>query len=812
MLFRRAAALALLAAVAAAKDPKPISIDAAPGDFVLDGAWATQRIVVTGRLSDGSLRDFTTQAKFKSSNPKMASVSPNGFVSPKRDGFAQIEVIAGGRKQKLRVTITNARQKMGSFRQFVMPVLQTAGCNSAACHGAARGNGGLKLSLFGGDPDADFDALTRADGGRRVDRAVPSQSLLYLKATAVLPHPGKPIEGADAEKLLAWLEAGAAADAPNSPRIASLKLYPDELIFAKGQAQPLLAMATYSDGSRRDVTAEASWNTSRPTVATVEGGTVRALDTGDAAIVATYVGKPAVLRIAVPQAGPKVFPPFAAHNRIDELVYARLKAMGIPPSGLASDQEFLRRVHLDVTGLLPTVEQARSFLADPSPGKRHALIDRLLTSAEFADYWSLKWGDLLRIKSEYPVRLWPKAVAAYYQWVHQSIAENKPYDRFARELLTATGSNFRDGPANFVRAVPSKDPRTTGETAALVFMGARIGCARCHAHPVEGWTPDDDLALGAFFARLGYKSTGEWKEEIVYPDYKAVLRHPRTRQLIAPRVPGGAAATVAAGEDPRGQFADWLTSPDNPWFARSIVNRIWYWLLGTGIVNEPDDLRPTNPPANPELLAFLERELAANRYDLRHIYRLILNSRTYQLSSVPNDLNRNDTTNFSHYLRKRLTAEQMLDAISRVTETNEKFRSIIPEPFSNWPSDFRATQLADGNMESSFLDLFGRPGRDTPYESERDSELTLRQTLYLLNSEQFEAKLTASPRLKRLAAQPDPDLADELYLSSVSRPPSVDEKRRVVDHLAGKRGAARAQAVQNIAWALLNTKEFTFNH
>jgi hypothetical protein len=810
--MRATVLLALLAALAAAKDPKPVSIDAAPGDFVLNGAWASQRIVVTGRLPDGSLRDFTTQAKFKSSNPKMASVSQNGFVSPKSDGTAQIEVSAGGRKQKLRVTVTNSRQKMGSFRNFVMPVLQTAGCNSAACHGAARGKGGLKLSLFGGDPDADFDALTRSDGGRRVDRVSPPQSLLYLKATAGLPHPGKPVTGADAEKLLAWLEAGASAEGPDVPRIAGLKLYPDDRTLAKGQAQPLLAMATYSDGSRRDVTAEASWTTSRPSVATVDSGTVRALETGDAAIVATYLGTPAVLRVAVPQTGPKVFPALAAHNRIDELVYAKLKAMGIPPSGLASDREFLRRVYLDVTGLLPTVEQARSFLADTAADKRAALIERLLASDEFADYWSLKWGDLLRIKSEYPVRLWPKAVAAYYQWVHQSIAENKPYDRFARELLTATGSNFRDGPANFVRAVPSKDPRTTGETAALVFMGARVGCARCHAHPVEGWTPDDDLGLGAWFARVAYKSTGEWKEEIVYPDFKAVLRHPRTRQPVAPRVPGGAPATVGSEEDPRGQFAAWLTSPDNPWFARSVVNRIWYWLLGTGIVNEPDDLRATNPPTNPELLAFLERELVQHGYDLRHIYRLILTSRTYQLSSESNGLNRSDTTHFSHYLTKRLTAEQMLDAISRVTETNEKFRSIIPEPFSNWPSGFRATQLADGNMECSFLDLFGRPGRDTPYESERDSDLTLRQTLYLLNSEQFEAKLAGSPRLKRLVARPDAELADELYLSSVSRPPSADEKRRVVEHLAGKRAAARAQAVQDVAWALLNTKEFTFNH
>jgi hypothetical protein len=482
--------------------------------------------------------------------------------------------------------------------------------------------------------------------------------------------------------------------------------------------------------------------------------------------------------------------------------------MGVPPSGLTSDEMFLRRVYLDTIGLLPTADEARAFLAKPD---RARLIDMLLARSEFNDFWSLKWGDILRIKSEYPVRVWPKAVAVYYQWVHDSLQANKPYDQFARELVTATGSNFRVAPANFVRAVASHDARSLGETAALVFMGARIGCARCHAHPVESWTLDDDVGLGAFFARVSFKSTQEWKEEIVYPDFKLNLKHPRTRASAEARVPGGQPVKVGVEEDPRGQFATWLTSPENPWFAKNIVNRIWFWLLGRGIIDEPDDIRPTNPPVNPELLAYLESELLQHHFDLRHIYRLILNSRTYQLSSEPNQWNTSDVALFSHYPVKRLTAEQMFDAVSQFTETTEKFRSIIPEPYSNWPANYRATQISDGNTECNFLDLFGRPPRDTPYESERNNDVTLKQALYFLNSEQLEGKVTSSPHLKRVLAKPDAEVLDDIYLSSVSRFPTADEKQKLAAFLGSKK-AARAQAVQDLAWALLNAKEFEFNH
>ena len=812
----RHAAILVLSAAAFAAGPKVklAGIQAAPVDFSLSGKWASQHIVVTGKLADGALRDVTAQTQFKSSNRRVAAVGKTGIVTPVADGEANIEINAGGKKQKLHVTVKGSHEVTAAFLNEVRPLLGTLGCNTAACHGAGRGKGGLRLSLFGGDPDADFEALTKASGGRLINRADPEESLLYLKATGTLAHEGaKPAKpgSADAEILLAWLSAGAPWSNAANSRIASLKLYPEDRLLPKGQTQHLLVTATFTDGQVRDVTADAAYHSSAPKVAAVAAdGVVQALDTGDAAIVVTYERQSAVFRGAIPQPGPKPFPALVGRNsgppsRIDELVYAKLKQMGVPPSPPATDDAFLRRVYLDTIGILPTAEEARAFLAMPDRGK---LIDTLLGRDEFNDFWSLKWGDILRIKSEYPVRVWPKAVAVYYQWVHDSLQANKPYDQFARELITATGSNFRVAPANFVRAVSSHDARTLGETAALVFMGARIGCARCHGHPLEAWTLEDDVGLGAFFSRVSFKSTQEWKEEIVYPDFRLNLRHPRTRAVVDPRIPGGAALKVGAEEDPRGQFAAWLTAPDNPWFAKNIVNRIWYWLLGRGIVNEPDDIRPTNPPTNPELLAYLESELVRHHYDLRHIYRLILNSNTYQLSSEPDEFNAADVALFSHYQPKRLTAEQMFDAVSQFTETTEKFRSIIPEPYSNWPANYRATQISDGNTECNFLDLFGRPPRDTPYESERNNQFTLKQALYFLNSEQLEGKLVSSPHLKRLVSKSDSDVLDELYLTSVSRFPNREEKQNLLHYLSTK----RAQAIQDIAWALLNSKEFEFNH
>ncbi|MBI4325225.1 MAG: DUF1553 domain-containing protein [Chloroflexi bacterium] len=701
-----------------------------------------------------------------------------------------------------------------SFVNDVRSAFNKLGCNATECHGAAKGKGGLKLSLFGAEPQLDYEALTKSSGGRRINRIEPEKSLFLLKATQTLSHKAQmlPVESPEYRLLVSWIDQGTPYTYDKEPELVSLQVSPSEQILRRGESQQLTVRAGFSDGTWKEVTREASYTTSDEKVAAVAaGGKAQANDLGESIIVVNYLRKAATVRLLVPQPLPQLFPKREANNKVDEFVHAKLRLLGLPPSELCSEAEFLRRVYLDVIGLLPSPPEARAFLSDVDARKRSKLIDRLLAREEFADFWALKWGDLLRIKSEYPVRVWPKAVQVYYRWVRASLAGNKPYDQFARELLTASGSNFREGAANFCRAVPSKDPQTIAESAALIFMGARVGCARCHGHPAESWDLQDDLGLAAFFAKVGFKSTLEWKEEIVLFNPKGTLLHPRTKEIVKPKFLGGAVWETGPEDDPRARFAAWLTAPQNPWFARNIANRVWFWLLGRGIVHEPDDLRPTNPPENPELLEYLAQELVSHRYDLQHLYRLILNSRTYQLSSKANPWNAHDTAHFSHYQMKRLGAEQLSDAICQVTETAERFQSIIPEPFTFLPPGHRATQLFDGNIGTAFLELFGRPPRDTPYEGERNSETSLWQALYFINSDQLEGKVVSSPRLKRLlkASQSDAAIIDEVYLAALSRLPEEEEKQKVLGYVA-KNQAARAQAIGDLVWALLNTKEFVF--
>jgi len=796
---------------------KLVSVQVEPAQVVLSGKWNAQQLLVIGTYSDGSLHDLTAQAAFKSATPKIVAVTGGGIIAPLSDGKGLLTVsVKGAKKVSVSVTVKRSQEILGSFSNDIRPLFSKLGCNATACHGSRAGKGGLKLSLFGGDPEADYDALTRAMGGRRINRVEPAESLLLLKAENTLPHGGGKVivpDSAEHDMLLAWLKGGAVSSIAKEVRLTGIRIDPEQRDLAKGESQRFLVSALYSDGSRRDVSRDAAFHTADPNVVPVTGGVAKAQEYGEASVAVTYLGQAAISHLRVPQPLPVAFPQVQANNPIDQLVYGKLKMLGIPPSELSSDQDFLRRVYLDTIGVLPTSKEAREFYADHSYDKRVRLIDRLLRRDEYADFSALKWSDLLRIKSEYPVRVWPKAVAIYYKWLHDSLAHNKPYDQLVTELLTANGSDFRNPAVNYYRAMQDHDAQTIGETTALVFMGARIGCARCHSHPVESWSAKDDLSLAAFFSKIRYKSTLEWKEEIVYSDVRVNLRDPRSRAVVTPKFLAGPVAETAKDEDPRARFAQWLTASGNPWFARNVVNRIWYWLLGKGIVHEPDDMRATNPPENPELLDYLANELVTHHYDLQHVFRLILNSRTYQASSAANQWNQWDSRHFSHYPIHRLTAEQLLDAISQTTGTSEKFTSNIPEPYSNWPAGTRAEQISDGNTACTFLDLFGRPGRDTPYESERSSEASLRQELYLLNSEQLAGKLSNSPTLKRLLAAnlKDPELIDEVYLMTLSRFPSADTKQKLVAYLT-RNASARATALQDVVWAVINTKEFLFNH
>jgi len=502
--------------------------------------------------------------------------------------------------------------------------------------------------------------------------------------------------------------------------------------------------------------------------------------------------------------------------KIDELVFGRLEQLGIQPANLCSDAVFVRRAFLDVIGTLPTAQEARAFLSDEDPNKRSVLIDRLLERREFADYWAMKWGDLLRVKSEFPINLWPNAVQAYHRWIRTCIRDNMPYDRFVREMLTASGSNFRVPQVNFYRAVQSREPQALAQAVALTFMGVRA----------ESWPKERWSNMAVFFSQIGYKPTLEWKEEIVLFDPNHVAQPPSAGKGSPPGagvphdlspaavLPDGTSVRLAPDQDPREVFADWLIRPENPWFARNIVNRVWSWFLGRGIVHEPDDIRPDNPPSNPELLAYLERELIAARYDLKHIYRLILNSKTYQLSSIPRAEDPRGEANFAFYPVRRLEAEVLIDALCQITGTTEQYSSPIPEPFTFVPEDQRSIALADASITSPFLETFGRPPRDTGLELERNNRPTAAQRLHLLNSSHIQRKIEQSPKLQALTqrrANPREGV-NELYLTILSRFPTDEELKTVGAYFQAGAANRRIGAGADLVWALVNSAEFLYRH
>jgi hypothetical protein len=488
---------------------------------------------------------------------------------------------------------------------------------------------------------------------------------------------------------------------------------------------------------------------------------------------------------------------YKAMNEIDTLVMAMLRKRGIEPANLCSDAVFIRRVYLDVNGSLPEPQEVRAFLKDRSSGKRAALIDALLQRDEFADYWSLKWCDLLRVKAEFPINLWPNAVQAYHRWIHDALEKNMPYDQFARELLTPSGSNFRVPQVNFYRAIQGQEPSGIAGAVALTFMGVRL----------EKWPEARRSGMEAFFSRVAYKQTAEWKEEIVYLD-------PAPAEPLKAVFPDGFGVQIQPGKDPREVFADWLISPNNEWFARNIVNRIWAWLLGRGIIHEPDDIRPDNPAVHPLVLAYLEKELAKADYDLRHIYRLILNSHTYQQSPIPRSDHPDAEALFGCYPVRRLDAEVLVDALCWISGTGERYSSAIPEPFTFIPEENRSIELADGSITSQFLEMFGRPARDTGLESERNNQVTDAQSLHLLNSTHVQDKIERSRRLNgliRIAKGNRRTLISMIYLNILSRFPTQAELVGATKYFQTK-GINTRQATNDLAWALINSKEFLYRH
>ncbi len=521
----------------------------------------------------------------------------------------------------------------------------------------------------------------------------------------------------------------------------------------------------------------------------------------------------ALLLLAVPggvTAPAPAFNPYDAkvdvvsRNAVDDLVFAKLESCNVQPAAVCSDGVFVRRAYLDVIGTLPSGYEAKEFILNRSPTKRRDLIDRLLERDEFADYWAMRWSDVLRIKAEFPINLWPNAAQAYHRWIRTCIKEKVPYDQMVRQILTANGSNFRVPPVNFYRAMQNREPAGIAQTIALTFMGTRA----------DKWPKEQLAGMAAFFDKVGYKSTMEWKEEIVFFDPgKTNAAATNVVTIAAPVFPDGTPAHLASDQDPREVFADWLIDPKNPWFTRNIANRVWAWLLGRGIIQEPDDIRPDNPPTNPELLALLERDLIDSHYDLKHLYRLILNSKTYQLSSIPKVSDTSGDANFSYYLLRRLDAEVLIDALDKITAGTENYSSPIPEPFTYIPENQRSITLADGSITSSFLEMFGRSPRDTGLVSERNNRPTAEQRLHLLNSSAMQRKIEQSPMIKNLTvpSHGPREIATSMYLGILSRFPTEQESK-IVEAYFQSGNVARREAAVDLVWSLINSAEFLYRH
>ena len=756
-----------------------------------------QRLLVQARLADGRTRDVTDLAEWRLADETHVQLRSHA-LRPLADGKTTLDVGYAGRRLSVPVTVSGAQADLPiSFSRDVMPVFLRAGCNSGSCHGASRGQRGFRLSVFGFDPDGDYHRLTREFVGRRINLAVPGQSLLLLKPTEQVSHDGGERFAIDSElyhRLLEWLEEGALRDVGEVPQPVALDVYPPEVVL-DGGAQRFIARARYSDGTDRDVTPLTVFSSSNPTAATIAAdGILTAGKRGESLVLARFdtfsVGVPVIV---VPPEGAFHWPDVSARNYIDQLVQTKLRKLRVLPSPVCDDQTFLRRVTIDTVGLLPTRSEYRDFLADGDPNKRRQLVERLLARREFSDLWVTKWAELLQID---------RIKGGFFGWLAKNYNANVGIDKMVRELLTAEGGFFRDPPVQYFRRV--KEPTKLAENVAQVFMGTRIQCARCHNHPFDRWTMDDYYSFSAFFAQLGSKHNWEdTRELIVFNTGSGEVRHQRDQRVMRPKFLGGAVPEIQ-GRDRRAVLAEWLTSEDNPWFARNLANIIWAQYFGRGIVDPVDDVRVSNPPSNPALLDALSRKLVENGFDFRRLILDIASSRTYQQSTVYDASNQHDQTNFSHARFRRPRAEVLHDCICQATDS--------PTRLGGFPLGTRAVQMPIASMSTYFLKTFGRSDRDTVCTCEVDVEPSLSQALHLINGETTWGKIKRGGLVGRLLKQhSDPQrVIEELYIRCLTREPTDQETARLTPLLNQTDG--HEQILEDVFWALLNSKEFLFNH
>jgi len=788
-----------------ARADAPVGIEVYPPKIRLDSARDRQRVLVQATFADGRTEHVAAPA-MKPSDAKLFAVE-SSVLKPLADGEGKLVVEHAGHVREIPVTVVSASSEPPlSFRLDVMPVFARAGCNMGSCHGAARGKDGFRLSLFGFDPAGDYHRITREFPGRRIDPGAPQESLLVAKATGAVPHTGgKRFEpGSElANTLVRWIAAGAPDDPAPVAKLVGLDLYPPTALVAGADIrQPFVAVARFADGTDRDVT-DLCWYGSNndPTAKVSPEGFVTTGSRGEAFIMARYdtitVGSPVVV---IPKDLAFTYPKETGGTWVDELVDRKLESLRIAPSPVCDDETFLRRVTLDLVGLVPTPEERAAFLADGRSDRRAHVVEELLGRKEFVELWVMKWAEILQIRTV-ANEVSPKAVLLYHQWLDRRIAANEPIDTMVRDLVSASGGTFTNPPTNYFQQ--ERDTLKLAENVAQAFLGMRIQCAQCHNHPFDRWTMDDYYGFAAFFKQIARKRGDDPREFIVYDSGSGDMKHPVTGQPVPPKFLGGEAPKVT-DRDRREALAAWITSPDNPYFARHVANIAWTHFFGRGIVHEPDDARVSNPPSNGPLLAELGRRFAASGWDFRQLVRDIVLSRTYQRSCDTNATNKLDDVNFSHAAVRRIRAEVLLDVLAEVTDTRNKFPGL--------PLGARAVQVADGRTTNYFLTTFGRATRDDVCSCAVRMDPSLSQALHLLNGDAANDRIKQGGLVAKAvdAGKPDSEIIDGLFVRCYGRMPTERERIETVTTVMA--APDRKAALEDVFWALLNSPEFIFNH
>lgn len=798
-----------------------------PSEVQFSSGTDQQQLLVCTQQDGTAIAEVTRSARFRSLDPHIVSVDEIGIVRPVSDGTGKLEVQHGAWKVLVNVTVQGAKEPMPiRFTTDVISILTHAGCNSGACHGALAGKGGMKLSLRGYDPVADHHVITQQALGRRLDRTHPEESLFLLKPLAKMHHGGGTRIEADLPEyhlLLNWLKQGAAAPQADDPRVVRLAVYPPNIRLVPGSELRVIVQAFYNNGMVRDVTRWCKFNSSEDAVASLEEDNhVKVKGPGEASIIAWFNNQIAISSIRVPYDYPAVALPVSGsmqrgilHNRIDGLVNQKLMELRLKPSPLCSDEEFIRRAYLDTLGLLPTLAEQDRFFKDTAPDKRSKLIDSLLERPEYIDFWTYKWSDLLLVSSR---KLPQQAIWSFHQYIRHNVAQNVGWDRFARALITAQGSNLDNGAVNFF--LLHKDVAERAETTSITFLGMSIGCARCHNHPLEKWTQDQYWQFANLFSRVGLFNGERGGEVIAKSLPGGEVLHLRRGIPMPPTPLDGQSLPFDSTKDRREALADWLTAPENPYFAKAIINRVWRHLMGRGLVEPEDDLRLSNPSSHPELMAELEKSFIQSGYDVKGLIRLIMNSAAYQRSATALPENEPDARFYSRFLVKRLPAEVLLDVYSQLTQ--------VPTPFNqvhaggtgglvgtnDYPIGIRAMQLPDTKVVSYFLDAFGRPEREVACACERLEDATVTQALHLNNGETLNHKLREPQNLIGQWIKqkvPVEAMVDHVYRSALCRPPTMKEKENLIALLNKEPPEQRRELLEDLVWAVLTSREFLFN-